>query len=120
MALCLRLVSSVPSSVRGTPKYLQEDAKHTLRMDTAPGSPTAVTQLLWLAKKGFLRLRFGMVSWKDLLWSGVGEEQRAAIPEISHHDPAAPETAQIPGLEGRRGPEEEEKEQGNLQGAAEP
>lgn len=102
MALCLRLVPSVPSSVRGTPKYLQEDAKQTLRMDTGPGSPTAITQLLWLAKNRFLRLRFGMVSWKDLLWSGVGGEQWAARPEISDHDPAAPKPAQIPGLEGRR------------------
>lgn len=53
-----------------------------------------------------------MVSWKDLLWSGMGGEQRTAIPKISHHNPAAPETAQVPGLEGRRGLEEEKKEQG--------
>lgn len=46
-----------------------------------------------------------MVSWKDLLWSGVGREQRAAVPEISHHNPAAPETAQISGLEEEEGEE---------------
>lgn len=51
-----------------------------------------------------------MVSWKDPLRSGVEREQRAAIPEISHRNLAAPKPAQIPGLEGRRGLEEEERE----------
>lgn len=51
-----------------------------------------------------------MVSWKVLLWSGVGGEQWAAVQEISHHVPAAPETAQIPEVDGRRGLEEGEEE----------
>lgn len=52
-----------------------------------------------------------MVSWKDLRRSGVRGKQRAAIPEISRHNPAAPGTAQRPESEGRRGLEEE-REQG--------
>lgn len=82
-----------------------------LRVNTAPGQMKAhphqaFSCLVW--QNGFERLRFGMVSWKVLLWSGVGGEQWAAVQEISHHVPAAPETAQIRELEGRRGLEEGE------------
>lgn len=82
-----------------------------LRVNTAPEqlkahSHQAFSCLSW--KKGFERLSFGMVSWKVLLWSGVGGEQWAAVQEIGHHVPAASERAQIPEVEGKRGLEEGE------------
>lgn len=77
-----------------------------LRVNTAPEqlkapSHQAFSCLGW--QKGFEGLHLGMVSWKVLLWSGVGGEQWAAVQEIGHHVPAAPKTAQIPEVEGAGG-----------------
>lgn len=82
-----------------------------LRVNTAPEQlkahpHQAFSCLGW--QNGFERLRFGVVSWKVLLCSGVGGEQWTAEQEISRHVPAAPETTQIPELEDRRGLEEGE------------
>lgn len=86
--------------MRGTLKHLQADVKGEHSTRAAQGSLTPGKKAL----KGF-----GMVSWKVLLWSGVGGEQWAAVQEISQHVPAAPETAQIAEVEGRRGLEEGEE-----------
>lgn len=100
--LCARSVSSAPSCVRGTLRHLQADVKGEHSTRAAEGSLTpAFSCLGW--QKGFERLCFGMVSWKVLLWSGVGVEQWAAVQGIRHHVPAAPATAQTPEVEGRRG-----------------